>query len=78
MRKDSGNIEDNAEAIESFKWVFKKKNMSQELFIATVGQLLELARKFMIEGNLSLVKIVFKKYFKKFIAEHTLIKQILQ
>ena len=72
-------VQDDARrAVESFKWVFKQKQVSADQFIVTVGQLLELVRKFLLEGNLTLVKVAIKEYVQKWVHPNPLAKQIVE
>ena len=43
----------------------------------TVGQLLELVRKLLLEGNLTLVKVVMKEFVHKYVHPNALVKQIV-
>ena len=62
------------EAIDSFKWVFKQRDMDFGQFAKALGSFNELIRKFLIEGKLNSIHALINQHEKRYIRSSKYVK----
>lgn len=63
----------NLNPLNCLNWVFKKRIESSQYLVKIIGQLLELLRKFLLEGQLQNAKVLLKAYYEKHVQQHQLV-----